>query len=194
MDPVRFVALFDDCAAGLVLYARQWLDRPGAEDVVQEAFVRLFARGGPEPPDARAWLYVAVRNGAISAARGRQRRRNHEQRSASHAAPLLEARRGGGGAGPDDRLDAASAEAALATLPERQREVVVLRIWSGLTLAEVARTVGTPLSTVHDQYRAALRALRNVLEPKWKTDDSSAMSPTSDRGPSSKTGGRRSRA
>src|SRR5438067_6411661 len=92
MDAGRLDALFDACAAGLVLYARQWLDRPEAEDVVQEVFVRLFARGGPEPPDARAWLYVAVRNASISAARGRRRRQSREQASAIRAAPLLEAR------------------------------------------------------------------------------------------------------
>jgi hypothetical protein len=40
----------------------------------------------------------------------------------------------------------------------------VLRIWAQMTLAEVSETVGLPLSTVYDQYRAALSAVRTAME------------------------------
>ena len=53
--------------AALELYARQWCQTP--EDVVQEALLRL-GRERPLPKRPVAWLYFAVRRGALSAARG----------------------------------------------------------------------------------------------------------------------------
>src|SRR5262245_26950961 len=67
--------LVDRHAAALVLYARQFCRAP--EDVVQEAFLRLAGqRAAPEQPVA--WLYRAVRNGALDAARAARRRHRHE--------------------------------------------------------------------------------------------------------------------
>jgi DNA-directed RNA polymerase specialized sigma24 family protein len=59
--------LFDEHAAALALFARQWCDT--AEDVVQDAFVAL-ARQVPAPDRPVAWLYRVVRNGAIAARGG----------------------------------------------------------------------------------------------------------------------------
>jgi DNA-directed RNA polymerase specialized sigma24 family protein len=64
---------------------------------------------------------------------------------------------------PGDRVDADSAQAALEALDDVPRQVVVLRVWSGLTLAETAGVVGLPLSTVHDHYRRALATLRATI-------------------------------
>src|SRR3954447_21439208 len=67
--------LFDEHAAALVLYARQWSDRP--EDVVQDAFLAL-ARQAVRSESVVPWLYRTVRNGSISASRGDSRRRRRE--------------------------------------------------------------------------------------------------------------------
>src|SRR4051812_27414003 len=136
-DPAKLAVTFDAHAAGLVLYARQWLDRTGAEDVVQETFVRLLSQDR-EPPNVKAWLYLCTRHAAIAAARSDRRRQRRERAVAGErhgpyaGGPLFDPR-------PDDRLDAAAAEAALADLPPAQREVVLLRVWGGMTLAEVAQ-------------------------------------------------------
>ena len=166
MDPAKFAAWFDAHAAGLVLYARQWLDRPAAEDVVQEVFVRLLAQDG-EPPNVRAWLFLATRHAAIAAARSDRRRQARERTVAgqrSDGAPFHPVH------SADDRLDAAAAEAALAGLPPAHREVVFLRIWGGMTLAEVAGVTGSAVSTVYDQYRAALTRVRRILESGASTE------------------------
>ena len=64
ISPATLGRMYDAYGAALVLYARQWLDdRSAAEDVVQEAFVRLVAQPAL-PRNARAWLYAVVRNGA----------------------------------------------------------------------------------------------------------------------------------
>jgi RNA polymerase sigma-70 factor (ECF subfamily) len=150
--------MFNAHAPALVLYARQWVGPAAAEDVVQRVFARLLA-AGRLPDDPRTWLFRCVRNDAISAWRA-DRRRGRRERDAGAAA-------GGGGwfvPRPEDRIDAAAAEAALAALPAVQREVVTLRIWSGLTLAQTAAVTGLAVSSVHYHYAAALAALRNRLE------------------------------
>jgi RNA polymerase sigma-70 factor (ECF subfamily) len=156
-DP-RIRELFVAHGPALLLYARQWLDGPAAQDVVQDVFVRLIARGRM-PAEPRTWLFRCVRNAAISACRSRGRRGRRE-RAARPAAS------GGEWFVPrvDDRIDAESAQQALAALPAAQREIVTLRIWSGLTLAQVAEVTGLPVSTVHDHYRLALKAVRERLE------------------------------
>src|SRR5436190_931905 len=83
MDAHTLARLIDAHAAALVLYARQW--GGAAEDVVQEAFVKLAACRTP-PDNPAAWLHRVVRHGAISAARSEKRRRTHESRAAARTA------------------------------------------------------------------------------------------------------------
>jgi RNA polymerase sigma factor (sigma-70 family) len=59
---------------------------------------------------------------------------------------------------PDDEL-----AAAVAALPEAQREVVALKIDAGLTFAEIAAVTGTSLNTAASRYRYALEKLRTAL-------------------------------
>jgi RNA polymerase sigma-70 factor (ECF subfamily) len=163
IDPARLTAWFEAHAPGMVLYARQFLDRgdpsaaaQAAEDVVQEVFLRLVTLPA-EPGNVRAWLYAAVRNAAIAAARSGARRRRREQGAARH--------KGGGWfePAPGDPIDAAAAQRALAELPPAQREIVVLRLWSGMTLAEIAGVTGSSVSGVFAQYRTALAAVRRTM-------------------------------
>jgi RNA polymerase sigma-70 factor (ECF subfamily) len=64
-----------------------------------------------------------------------------------------------------DQEAALALEKALAELPEEQREVVVMRMWGGLTLEEIGAAVGVPLNTVASRYRYALEKLRSNLRP-----------------------------
>ena len=73
MDPSKLAGWFDALAPGLVLYARQWLPAAAAEDVVQDAFVRLMAEPR-EPTNLKAWLYLPTRRAALDAARSGRRR------------------------------------------------------------------------------------------------------------------------
>lgn len=157
--PAKLGQWFDAYSNHLLLYARSRGE--GAEDVVQDAFVRLAGEcaAGRSPGNIRAWLFACVRNGTTSAHRAAARRREREGWLASNSKPWFDAKF-------EDKLDAADAQAALATLPDAQREIVVLRLWSGLTLAEIASVVKTPLSTVHDHYRAALVAVRKAMRAR----------------------------
>jgi RNA polymerase sigma factor (sigma-70 family) len=145
--------LLDAHGAALVLYAQQWCDTP--EDVTQEAFWALV-RQPSMPGNAVGWLYCVVRNGAINAMRAAQRRSRRETAVARQSASWFQT-------SPDDMLDAAAAVRAMETLPIEQREILVARLWGGLSFEEIAELTGSSTSTVHRWYQAGLVALRERL-------------------------------
>ena len=153
--------LFDAIAPALVLYARQWSDRQGAEDAVQEAFLSL-ARQAEPPEHPSAWLYQVVRNGLISSARSRKRSKDREVRSSRTEAWF---------SAVDDRIDAQQVAQSLAKLEPECREVIVARIWGGLTFDQIARLQGCSLTTAHRRYQAGLSQLHERLERPCTTHE-----------------------
>jgi RNA polymerase sigma-70 factor (ECF subfamily) len=147
--------LYREHAPALRLYVRQWPS--GDEDLVQDAFVKL-AQQTPAPEQVLPWLYRVVRNGALAAGRGEARRR-HRQDQVSVSEVWF--------ATAEDQLDAREATRLLAELPLEQREVVVARIWGGLTFEQIAGLAGCSLPTAHRRYQAGLAALRERLETPW---------------------------
>jgi RNA polymerase sigma-70 factor (ECF subfamily) len=57
-----------------------------------------------------------------------------------------------------------SVAAAVEGLPDEQKEVVVLRVYGGLTFAQIAEVIEAPLATVATRYRRALERLKRRLE------------------------------
>ena len=144
--------LIDAHAAALVLFARQWCAAP--EDVVQESFCKLA--GQPSPPgDPVAWLYRVVRNAAIDAGKA-DRRRQRREAAVARPVPWFDQV-------AVDGLEAATAVAALESLPAEQREVIVSRLWGGMTLEEIADVVGCSVSSAHRRFTAGIAALRERL-------------------------------
>ncbi len=155
MDPTLLGRLYRRHAPALRLYARQW--GGGAEDLVQEAFIRL-SRQTPPPEQVLPWMYRVVRNEARIAHRSASRRRRREQRASAPEAWFSTA---------EDRLDAGEATRLLAELPLELREVIVARLWGGLTFEEIARLIGCSLPTAHRRYHTGLTQLRERLEGSW---------------------------
>ena len=156
IDPAQLATSFDAHAATLVLFARQWLVRSAAEDVVQDVFVNLLLQRRA-PDNLKAWLFKAVRNAAISHARSATRPGNREKRHAVHRPDWFEPR-------PEDLIDAATAQQALESLAPEQREVIVMRIWARMSLAEIAEVTGLPVSTLFSRYRAGLSEIKRIME------------------------------
>jgi RNA polymerase sigma-70 factor, ECF subfamily len=131
-----------------------------AEDVVQEAFVRLLRRrdGLRDGHALDAYVTRAVRNLAYNHLRRR--------RTIAAAQPLLEASAEllVEPTEPGGAEQAAALDRALRTLPAEQREVLHLRVFEGLEGKEVARRTGVPLGTVHSRYRYALSKLREQMQ------------------------------
>jgi RNA polymerase sigma-70 factor, ECF subfamily len=160
-DDIR--ALYEQHSSSLLLYARSMLpDRAVAEDVLHEVFSVLL-RGNTELPDVpAAYLFRAVRNAALNA------RRNEAKHVALDAEePWFQHRR----SSPESAL---ALQSALRELPEEQREAVILRIWAGMTLEEVAAATGVPLNTAASRYRYALEKLRDRLKQWSPTEENIA--------------------
>jgi RNA polymerase sigma-70 factor (ECF subfamily) len=153
MGPELLGRLVDEHSAALVLYARQWCS--SAEDVVQEAFLKLIAQQ-PAPTNIVPWLYRVVRNGAVSAARSERRRRRHEAAAAERTPAWF-------AAAEATALDVAAATASLRALPLEQREVIVAHLWGGLTFEQIAEVAGCSSSTAHRWYAVGLSTLRERL-------------------------------
>jgi len=143
----------------LVAYARSFVpNAAAAEDAVHQVFLKLLG-GHTRAPDAPvAYLYRAVRNAALNVRRNGQRDVPLETQDAWFV------QRDG------NREAALALQAALAEIPEEQREVVTMRIWSGMTLEEIAAATGAPLNTVASRYRYALEKLRERLQPYRRLD------------------------
>ncbi len=131
--------LLDNHAGALVLYARQLCDDP--EDAVQQAFMKLTTEN-PTPQSPLAWLYKVVRNEALAASRATNRRRRREQEVKQSQKSWFEPREG-------EAVDTQTAAAALAALPQDQRELVTAHLWGGLTFREIGEIVGLSDSAAH---------------------------------------------
>jgi len=152
--------LYDKHGPALVAYACSFVaDAAAAEDVVHEVFLRLLSAEIRTPDVPVAYVYRAVRNAALNARRSGQR---NVQLDANNS--VFERRDG-------NREAALALQHALAELPEEQREVVVMRVWSGMTLEEVAAATAAPLNTVASRYRYALEKLRERLRPYERTEN-----------------------
>lgn len=139
--------------AGLTLLAGS---QPAAEDAVQEALARAWERSdrGERIETLKAWVTVVATN----LLRSRWRRILAEQRARRRLTDLLAAP---ADSPAGDRLDVFEAVRAL---PPRQREVVVLRYYLDLTLADVARTVHSSEGAVKNALHHARRTLAARLE------------------------------
>ena len=139
----------------LMLYARQWSPDQQAEDIVQDAFIKLLKQRRC-PDNVRAWLFRVVRNASISMVRRLQRRRAG-QKSLHWKTLWFESR-------CDDLIDAQLAQDILQTLPAHLREIVLLRIWGQMSLREIAEIVNKSIPWIHNNYKTALEMIRKKLE------------------------------
>ena len=154
--------LMDLCWEDLVRYAgRQLGDVELARDVVQEAFIQVWERRRAWRPrgSARAYLYRIVRHRVIDEKRKRGVRRRWVERQQLVDAPQP--------ATPAEEFDAKvladAFEAAVASLPERRREVFELVFQRGLGHAEAAAVLDISVQTVANQMSAALRSVRRAI-------------------------------
>jgi RNA polymerase sigma-70 factor (ECF subfamily) len=158
-DDPAFAELYDACADRLFRYAAIRLGSDeAAGDVVQAALLRAVRsrkrfRGVDNPP---GYLFQIARN-EIARALAKQSR----QRGAS--AELLEAddARANHASGWDDNE---MVREALLRLEADDREIVELKVFGGLSFAEIGQTLARPAATIATRYRRALASLRPWIE------------------------------
>ena len=172
-DPAAYARLYDRLGGRLLAAARLLTgSEHEAEDAVQDLFVAL-ARGRDRlgaVTDLEAYLFTALRHTVFRRRRQAAARQatleRIRQRTALAAGPDGPAH--SPAPLPDDDL-----AAAVAALPQEQREVVLLKTDCGLSLAEIAATLGVSLNTAASRWRYALEKLRTALA----RDDRSGIPP-----------------
>jgi len=138
-------------------------DRGRAEDVVQDAFISVWRKGGSYRTgrgSVRTWLTSIVRNRAIDLVRG-GKDRNHDDEE------LLLGLHDDSPSVSDEvtaRLDRDQVRAAMAALPSDQLQALSLAYFDGLSHSEIAERTALPLGTVKSRIRLGLHRMRGVLE------------------------------
>lgn len=147
----------------MLLFAKQFVGcNATAEDIVQEGFLRFWKSRSSHPSEKlESHLYGCVRWAALDFLRSSKRARKREEqysqdefridRSAAFDCPV------------ESQETAAMVAEALEGLPGEQREVVVLKVWAGLTLREIGDSLGISPNTAASRYRYALEALKRTV-------------------------------
>ncbi|HZM05635.1 MAG TPA: sigma-70 family RNA polymerase sigma factor [Candidatus Saccharimonadales bacterium] len=141
--------LYECKAAGLILYGRALgLSHGEAEDVLQETFVALL-KLPQKPDDPERYCMRTFRNRAMNFHRSVWRRLARELESVRWFERV-------------SHRDEGEAEAVrrLADLPPEQREVIVLKIWNGMTFDAIGRLLDVSANTVAGRYRYGLNKLK----------------------------------
>jgi RNA polymerase sigma-70 factor (ECF subfamily) len=155
----RLVELQGRLGRYVAAYVRRRVRGSVVDDVVAEVWAIAWRRLDEVPANALPWLYAVARN-VIGT----------QLRSASRWAARIE-RATVAGAGSADVVDIAEdvarrleVDAALATLIDSDRELLLLVAWEGLSPADVAATLGVSAGTVSVRLHRARARLRAALE------------------------------
>lgn len=153
-------AVYAEHGAAMLAYATRLLrDRATAEDVVQEALLRVWrnpqvlvnGRGS-----VRAWLFTVVRNLVIDRIRARASRPAEVEEVPEFVAVQRDH--------AEDVVESAAMAAALDELSAAHRRVLVELYFRGRTMAEAAGVLDVPPGTVKSRAYYALKALREVID------------------------------
>jgi len=148
-------------SARLLLFARsQSRSAADAQDVLQDALVKIW-RGRPDgscPPLSH--VFRAIRQCAIDLGRSIERRRKREDQAVADERPIegvwFQTE-------PSSAIEADELESSLRKLNSDQREVIVLKIWGDQTFLEIADALSISPNTAASRYRYGLAELRRRL-------------------------------
>ena len=139
-------------------------NREEAEEVVQDVFLKLWSsaiRYDPQRAKITTWLFAVTRNRALDFLRRRASR--PAGRPLEAEPPLAD-----GSRGPEDDCapgeHRAAVAAALARLPETQRQAIEFSFYRGFSHTEIARRTGAPVGTVKSRIHQGMGRLRQELE------------------------------
>jgi putative glutamine amidotransferase len=148
-------AVYERHSAGLIRRLRRMVgSQESAEDLAQEAFLRLWQRApaGLDPSEQAAWLNRAATNLALDELR-RRRRRDHGSLDDEAVAALT-----------SDRTEALAVQEALSRLSAHERLLVLLRFQAGLSHAEIAETLAITPEAARKRVSRARRAFAQAYK------------------------------
>jgi RNA polymerase sigma-70 factor (ECF subfamily) len=177
-EPVRFGTIFDRHATVLHRYLVRRLGPDEAEAVVGEVFRIAFEKRHTYDllrPTARPWLYGIATN-LLAKHRRREARRIHAMArlAAQRLAPTDHAERVSVAVDASGRWQRVAQ--AVTSLPEPERDALVLHVWEALSYQEVADALGVPVGTVRSRLHRARGRLRELADPSGREDDENTES------------------
>lgn len=160
-DQSAFTQLYDLLSSrvfGLIL--RVLVDRSQSEEVLQEVFLEVWQSAGrfdPKKGRGRTWLLTIAHRRAVDRVRSAQSSTERDVRAGFRDMGV-----------PHDevseqvelRIEGRRVAAAVATLPDVQREALTLAYYGGYSQSEIAALVGAPLGTIKTRMRDGLARLR----------------------------------
>jgi RNA polymerase sigma-70 factor (ECF subfamily) len=158
-EQTRWRQWLDEFGPGFLLFARQKTrSEADAQDLVQEAVLEAARRQDDGQPPARALVFATIQRRAIDLARAETRRSQRE------SATVAEAPEAWFDTLVEDRERARIIQDAMNKLPDIYREVITLKIWGGLTFAEIGESLSIPANTAASRYRYGLEELRKTTK------------------------------
>jgi RNA polymerase sigma-70 factor (ECF subfamily) len=160
-DDATFEELFRETCTDLLAYVlRRSKTAEDAADLLAETYLIAWRKleRVPSGDAARLWLFAVARN---LLRQGARRRRSSNRLTERLAGELRLARP----AHPSDDEDRDRLRAALAALPERDREIVMLTAWEGLTPSQIAAVTGMSANVVRVRLHRARNRLKRALSP-----------------------------
>lgn len=163
-DPEQFAILYRRHAPAIQRYVIRRIGRTAADDVVAETFLAAFrqrARYRHDGRDCLPWLYGIATN--LIGRHWRAEVKQLRLLARTGVDPVTEPFTDRVDAAADADRTKARLGAALAGLPVRQRDALLLVTWAGLTYDQAAKAMGVPLGTVQSRVSRARRHLRKQL-------------------------------
>jgi RNA polymerase sigma-70 factor, ECF subfamily len=162
-DRAAFAELFAYYAPRVKSYLmRQGADDGQAEEITQEVMVTVWRKAGlydRQHASVSTWLFRIARNRRIDAIR-----RTRKPELDPNDPMLLPSQPAHADTGMDSADRERMVRAAMADLPEEQKELLRVAFYEGLTHREIAERMKTPLGTVKSRLRLAFAKLRGRLE------------------------------
>ena len=163
-DQGAFARLYDMLsprAFGLIL--RVLVDRSQSEEVLQEVFLEVWqsaARFAPNKGQWRAWVLTIAHGRAVDRVRASQASATRDVRAGLRD---LDVAHDGVAEQVELKVEGEKVAGALSTLPDPQREAIVLAYYGGYSQSEIAALVGAPLGTIKTRMRDGLSRLRSAM-------------------------------
>jgi RNA polymerase sigma-70 factor (ECF subfamily) len=156
VQPIRsneIESLYRQHGPALLLFAAAITgERSRAQDAVHQVFLKLIKDGGlGQVLDKKAYLFACVRNAVLNEVKSQQRNTAVDPQSVWFNPP------------DRDYARELNLRRALSTLPDDQRQVIVLHIWGELTFSQIADLLDISSNTAASRYRYALAKLRESM-------------------------------
>jgi RNA polymerase sigma factor (sigma-70 family) len=165
--PLEFEALFRTASADVYAYVRSLVgDGATADDVTAASFERAYRKRrsfDPRRGTSRQWLFTIARNASLDELRRRKRSATPMADAGEHGSVVIGGDAAHGAAADDPAAERSDVvRAAIASLAPRDRDLIALKFYAGLSNAEIASTLGISESNAGTRVHRALSALREA--------------------------------